>query len=305
MCGSPEQTLTAVSPGRGRVRRQGEHVGRGDVGDVHEVAPLAAVLQHPRRLAPFQRGAEDRRDAGVRGVARHPRPVDVVVAQRPGSSAGLPRPRGDQVLLGGLGGGVGAARVERGVLADESGDQVAAAAGAARLEAPGVEVGRRPRARAARPRAPGSRSGPRRRRPSSPPAPAGAPRRRASRRAARPCRGRCARRRPGRPRDRRRARPSPPGGTRRRRRAAAGPAGRRRARRRGPARAGRCPAAAGAVRLREQRVEQDRLVAVGDEPVRDVRPDEPGPAGDQNAHGRTVVRVCPGGPPRSTLVSLA
>ena len=39
-----------------------------------------------------------------------------------------------------------------------------------------------------------------------------------------------------------------------------------------------------AVGLREQRVEQERLVPVGDEPVRDVRPDEPGPAGDQNAH---------------------
>ena len=50
---------------------------------------------------------------------------------------------------------------------------------------------------------------------------------------------------------------------------------------------------AGPVRLREQRVEQDRLVAAGREPVRDVRPDEPGPAGDQNPHGWTVVRVAP------------
>ena len=39
-----------------------------------------------------------------------------------------------------------------------------------------------------------------------------------------------------------------------------------------------------AVGLREQRVEQDRLVAVGGEPVRDVGPDEPGAAGDQYAH---------------------
>ena len=52
-------------------------------------------------------------------------------------------------------------------------------------------------------------------------------------------------------------------------------------------------AAAGPVRLREQRVEQDGLVAVGGEPVGDVRPDEPCPAGDQNAHGWTVVRVPP------------
>ena len=49
----------------------------------------------------------------------------------------------------------------------------------------------------------------------------------------------------------------------------------------------------GPVRLREQRVEQDGLVAAGREPVRDVRPDEPCPAGDQNAHGWTVVRVGP------------
>jgi hypothetical protein len=39
------------------------------------------------------------------------------------------------------------------------------------------------------------------------------------------------------------------------------------------------------VGLREQRVEQEWLVSLGGEPVRDVRPDEPGPARDQNAHG--------------------
>ena len=50
---------------------------------------------------------------------------------------------------------------------------------------------------------------------------------------------------------------------------------------------------AGPVRLRKQRVEQDRLVAAGHEPVRDVRPDEPCPASDQNPHGWTVVRVSP------------
>src|SRR3712207_7266836 len=35
-----------------------------------------------RRRARGQGGAEDARHARVRGVARHPRPVDVVVAQR-------------------------------------------------------------------------------------------------------------------------------------------------------------------------------------------------------------------------------
>ena len=39
-----------------------------------------------------------------------------------------------------------------------------------------------------------------------------------------------------------------------------------------------------AVGLREQRVEQERLVPLGGEPVRDVGPDETGAAGDQNAH---------------------
>jgi len=38
------------------------------------------------------------------------------------------------------------------------------------------------------------------------------------------------------------------------------------------------------VGLREQRVEQHRLVPLGDEPVGDVGPDETGSAGDENAH---------------------
>ena len=42
------------------------------------------------------------------------------------------------------------------------------------------------------------------------------------------------------------------------------------------------------VGLRQQRVEQHRLVAVGRQPVRDVGPDEPGTAGDQYAHAATV-----------------
>ena len=45
---------------------------------------------------------------------------------------------------------------------------------------------------------------------------------------------------------------------------------------------------AAAVGLREQGVEQHRLVAVGSQQVRDVGPDEPGPAGDQYAHAATV-----------------
>ena len=41
----------------------------------------------------LQRRPEDRRHARVGRVARHPRPVDVVVAQRPDTTAGLARPR--------------------------------------------------------------------------------------------------------------------------------------------------------------------------------------------------------------------
>jgi hypothetical protein len=41
-----------------------------------------------------------------------------------------------------------------------------------------------------------------------------------------------------------------------------------------------------AVGLREQGVEQDDAVAVGAEPVGDVGADEPGSAGDQDAHLR-------------------
>ena len=54
----------------------------GHVAHVHEVAPLAAVLEDPRRAPGLQRGPEDRRDAAVRGVPGHAGPVHVVVAQR-------------------------------------------------------------------------------------------------------------------------------------------------------------------------------------------------------------------------------
>ena len=56
-------------------------------------------------------GPEDRGHPGVRGVARHPRAVHVVVAQRGDRAAGLPGPGRGQVLLRELGGGVDAARV--------------------------------------------------------------------------------------------------------------------------------------------------------------------------------------------------
>jgi hypothetical protein len=110
---------------------QGGQVGHGHVGHVDEVAPLGAVLEHLRGAPGGQGAAEDRGHPGIGGVAGHPGPVDVVVAQggdrRPaGQGAG-----GGQLLLVQLGGGVDAARVGRGVLADRHRLQVGAAAGRA------------------------------------------------------------------------------------------------------------------------------------------------------------------------------
>ena len=59
----------------------------GDVAHVHEVAPLAAVLEDPRRLAALERRAEQRGDAGVRRVLRHPR-----ARRRCGSAGPTARP---------------------------------------------------------------------------------------------------------------------------------------------------------------------------------------------------------------------
>jgi hypothetical protein len=47
------------------------------------------------------------------------------------------------------------------------------------------------------------------------------------------------------------------------------------------------------VGLRKQCIEQDRLVPLGGKPLRDVRPDEPGAAGDQNTHEPKLVRTRP------------
>ena len=91
--GEPVHTLNA--PGGGLVAGQGEHVRPGDVGHVHEVAQLAAVLEHRRCLAAPVGAAEQARNAGVRRVLRHPGAVHVVVPERRGGAAGvLPGVRG-------------------------------------------------------------------------------------------------------------------------------------------------------------------------------------------------------------------
>jgi hypothetical protein len=68
-----------------------------------------------------------------------------VVAQRGDGHAGLVAEHGAEVLLGELGRGVDAARIERGVFGHGAGLERAAAARATRIEAPGVEVGGRAR----------------------------------------------------------------------------------------------------------------------------------------------------------------
>ena len=125
-----------------------EQVGAGDVADVHEVAPLAAVLEHARRGAGGQRGPEDARHPGVGRVAGHPRTVDVVVAQRRHGGAGLAGERGAQVLLGELGRRVDVAGVGGRVLGHRLRLERRAAVRAGRLEAAAVEVGGRARRRA-------------------------------------------------------------------------------------------------------------------------------------------------------------
>ena len=77
-----------------------------------EIPHLAAVLEHLRRLTALERGAEDRRDAGVRRVSGHPGAVDIVIAQPDRRTACLARPRRGVVLLSDLARGVGAPRVQ-------------------------------------------------------------------------------------------------------------------------------------------------------------------------------------------------
>ena len=138
--GVPLATLNA--PGHGLAGGEREDVRAGDVAHVDEVAQLAAVLEDARRAAGRQRAGEDRRDAGVGRVARHPRPVDVVVAQRGDRHARLAAERRREVLLVQLRRGVDVARVRRRVLGDALRPQRRAAA-AGRAARSGRRRGRR------------------------------------------------------------------------------------------------------------------------------------------------------------------
>ena len=146
---------------------QRQHVGAGDVVDVHEVARLAAVLEDLRRFTALEGGAEHRGHAGVGGVARHHRAVDVVVAQRHRGRTGLAHPRRGVVLLRQLARGIAAARVEPRVLGHQRPVERAGrrTGSGSRSRRP---PGRRPSAAAAAGRrARDRRRGPRRRPPSS------------------------------------------------------------------------------------------------------------------------------------------
>ncbi len=134
--------------GTGGGRAQGQHVGPGDVVDVDEVTPLPAVLHDPRGLPAGDRTPEDARDAGIGGVPGHPRPVHVVVPQDgelDPRMLGGERPA--QVFLVGLGRGVHAAGVDRGVLGNGLGHELAATGRARRFPAARRETVGRPGAR--------------------------------------------------------------------------------------------------------------------------------------------------------------
>ncbi len=220
-----------------------------------EVPALRPVLVDGGGHPAGERRAEERGHSRVRRVTGHPRPVDVVVAQRDRGPVDRAGPRRRQMLLGELGGRVGVPRVQRRVLADQPGAQRGAAVGAGRIEPPGTQIRHGTRPRPDHPVLRAGVPGPPRRRPSNRPAPVRAPRPAPSPSAAPPCPGRCNSRTPGRRRSPCPARPSPPGGTPRPRRAAPRrrrprPARRRaaaapRARRRGTRRPLRAPTAAG------------------------------------------------------------
>ena len=177
--GCPEHTFNAVKPS---VSRHRSHVDGRHVVDVDEVPHLAAVLENPWRLASFDCRSEDRRDAGVRRVARHHRAVDVVVAQRDDRAARRLRPGQRVVLLGRLARRVQAARPQRRVLAHQPPAPVPhrRSGSGARTRRRRGRLGRRGSGSTARARR--SRSRPGRRPPSTTPAPAGgSPRRNISR----------------------------------------------------------------------------------------------------------------------------
>ncbi|CAA9499460.1 MAG: hypothetical protein AVDCRST_MAG13-2133 [uncultured Solirubrobacteraceae bacterium] len=112
-----------------------------------EVAQLPAVLEDAGGAPARQGAGEDGRDARVGRVPRHPRAVDVVVAQGGDRHARLAGERRGEMLLLELRRGVDVAGIQGRVLRDGLGLERPAAPRAGRLEAPGLQVGDLPRAR--------------------------------------------------------------------------------------------------------------------------------------------------------------
>ncbi len=126
--------------GRRLGREQRREICERHIAHVDEVTPLCTVLEHPRCLARGQRAGEQRCDTGIRGVARHPRPIDVVVAKGGRRNARLPFESRGEVLLVELRRCVDVARIELCLLGDRLTLELAPALRAARLETSGIEV---------------------------------------------------------------------------------------------------------------------------------------------------------------------
>jgi len=142
--GAPLATLKAPGTASGGQRQD---VRAGDVAHVDEVAQLPAVLEHAWGAPGRERAREDRRDAGVRRVPRHPGSVDVVVAQRRHGHPGLAAERRREMLLVKLRRGVDVARVAGRILGDAARLKRRAALRAGRFEATRGEVYLAPRRR--------------------------------------------------------------------------------------------------------------------------------------------------------------
>ena len=115
-------------------RTERGHVGPGDVGHMHEIPSLSAVLKDAWCLTSVQRAEEQAGYPGVGGVDGSSWSVDVVVPKCDHRGSCLAPERRAQMLLMHLGGGVDVAGVECGVLVDRGPRQVRAARPAGRLE---------------------------------------------------------------------------------------------------------------------------------------------------------------------------
>ena len=124
-------------------RSQRQHVGAGHIAHMDEVAALATVLKDAGGLTTAQGGEEQAGDPGIGRVFRATGPVDVVIAQGDHRDAALPTERGAQMLLVGLGGGVGVARVYWRRLGHRLGQEVSPATRAGRFEESGGQAVRR------------------------------------------------------------------------------------------------------------------------------------------------------------------